>query len=225
MLNFQITRRFFLILIAALSSLIVVSAAARQLQVTVTDLHGKPLPQAVVSTDQPRTEPAAQTAVIDQVNRLFTPFISVVQPGTQVSFPNSDNIRHQVYSFSPSKTFELPLYSNLEAPAITFEQPGIVVLGCNIHDHMRAYLYVSPRAQSTVTDANGRAQVNFYLDSGEVYVWYPGLGQTLTSEQKVSVPAGQTELRVQLPVEPQQQTPPEPSALQQRFNKLKEHAH
>ncbi len=225
MLNFQTARRN-LFAMTALTSLLFCSAAtARQVQVTVTDSQGQPLPLAVVSTDQPRQEPASETAFIDQVDRLFSPFISTVQPGTQVRFPNSDNIRHQVYSFSPSKTFELPLYSNLEAPAITFDQPGVVVLGCNIHDHMRAYLYVSPREQSVVTDAQGQAQLHFYNDSADIFVWYPGLGETATSERRVAVAEGVEQIAVQLPVQPQQQTPPEPSSLQQRFNKLKEHAH
>lgn len=225
MLNFQITRRYLLLLTSLTCLLTYADASAREVQVTITDSNGNVLPLAVVSVAQPRQEPPADSAIIDQVDRLFTPFISTVQPGTQVRFPNSDNIRHQVYSFSPAKTFELPLYSNLEAPAITFDEPGVVVLGCNIHDHMRAYLYVSPREQAVVTDAQGQATLHFYNDSADIYVWYPGLGEIATSEKQIHVAADVTEINVQLPVLPQQQTPPEPSSLQQRFNKLKEHAH
>ncbi|WP_258240142.1 methylamine utilization protein [Pseudidiomarina homiensis] len=225
MLNFQISLRLLLPTLLFVSGLTTVQSQARELEVVVTDANGQALPQAVVSIDFAATEKAPTAAIIDQVDRLFTPFISTIQPGSTVNFPNSDNIRHQVYSFSPAKTFELPLYSNREAPAITFPEPGIVVLGCNIHDHMRAYLYVSPHAQSRMTDGNGRVLLDAPSDDMQVHVWYPGLGDETTAERHFAVSATQQQLRVTLNVTPQQQNPPPPSPLQQRFNKLKDHAH
>ena len=65
-----------------------------------------------------------------------------IQAGTLVTFPNSDNTLHHVYSFSPAKTFELPLYSGKRAPPVLFDTPGIVTLGCNIHDWMVAHVVV-----------------------------------------------------------------------------------
>ena len=57
-------------------------------------------------------------------------------------FPNSDNVRHQVYSFSPAKRFQLPLYAGTPAAPVVFDRPGVVAIGCNIHDQMSAYLVV-----------------------------------------------------------------------------------
>ncbi|CUA83376.1 methylamine utilization protein [Pseudidiomarina woesei] len=193
--------------------------AQSSLTVTVTDKNGQPLPQAVVSAVSAEDrEKVSSVAVMDQVNRLFDPFVLVIQRGDSVSFPNSDNIRHQVYSFSQTKPFELPLYSNIEAPEISFEQAGVVVLGCNIHDHMKAYIYVSPYAVSEITDAQGQVTVPAVT---ELSVWYPGLGDQPTDALAVRVKPGQTLLNVQLPVTQQGQNPPPPSALQQRFNRLK----
>jgi plastocyanin len=194
--------------------------AQSSLTVTVTDKNGQPLPQAVVSVvhADESADKTAKIAVMDQVNRLFDPFVLVIQQGDNVSFPNSDNIRHQVYSFSQTKPFELPLYSNIEAPEISFEQAGVVVLGCNIHDHMKAYIYVSPYAVSEITDAQGQVSLPTVT---ELSVWYPGLGDQPTDALAVSVKPGQTQLNVQLPVTQQGQNPPPPSALQQRFNRLK----
>ena len=79
---------------------------------------------------------------MDQRGSQFVPHVLPVQAGTSVTFPNSDQIRHQVYSFSASKRFELPLYAGTSASPIRFDQPGIVVLGCNIHDWMIGYVVV-----------------------------------------------------------------------------------
>lgn len=199
--------------------------AQSTLQVTVFDKQGAPLPQAVVSiaTSQHAASQTlqrqSQTATMDQVNRLFDPFILVVQQGDTVTFPNSDNIRHQVYSFSQTKPFELPLYSNTESPSLRFNEAGIVVLGCNIHDHMKAYIYVSPYEQSVLTNAQGQAQLA--VGATSLSVWYPGISESPAEAMTVPVAANQTTIQVQLPVLVQSQNPPPPSALQQRFNRLR----
>lgn len=221
MRNFQMVFGFLLLLALSYTSVL----QARELTVIVVDEQGQALSRAVVSSLVAGQQPPAKNAVIDQVERLFDPFISVVQVGARVDFPNSDNIRHQVFSFSPAKPFELPLYSNIEAPAVEFPSPGVVVLGCNIHDHMRAYLYVSSYPQSVLTDDNGKARVRVAAGQSEIKVWYPGLGNDPATELSVSVAAQETQINVQLPVTKQQQQAPEPSALQQRFNQLKQHVH
>ncbi len=77
---------------------------------------------------------------MDQQGHQFVPHLLVVQAGTEVTFPNSDNVSHHVYSFSPTKPFELPLYKGDVYPPVTFEKAGIVVVGCNIHDSMLGYI-------------------------------------------------------------------------------------
>ncbi len=138
-----------------------VPASAATLTLQVADTAGKALQDAVVyampAAGKAPVKPAK--AVIDQVNRDFAPLVSVVPTGTAVSFPNKDNIRHQVYSFSPAKTFELRLYSGTQAPPVTFDKPGLVTLGCNIHDHMIAYAYVVDTPWFAKTDVRGGASL------------------------------------------------------------------
>jgi hypothetical protein len=104
------------------------------------------------------------------------PYVEPVFVGWNVRFPNSDNIRHQVYSFSPAKRFELPLYGGQDAESVLFDQPGVVVLGCNIHDWMVAYVYVSKTPYFAKTEATGTATIED-LPPGDytARVWHPGM--------------------------------------------------
>jgi plastocyanin len=126
--------------VGAMALLIASGAPAGDIAIDVRGVSGKPLADAVVFaeplTGEAPKPSAGLAATIDQVNKEFVPRISVIRAGTKVSFPNSDNIRHSIYSFSPVKTFTTKLYSGKEAPPVTFEKSGLVTLGCNIHDLM-----------------------------------------------------------------------------------------
>jgi len=120
---------------------------AAEITAVVKDQHGEPVADAVVvavarSGPPPRVaRPVRDT--VDQIDKEFVPYVKAVVVGASVFFPNKDNIRHHVYSFSPAKTFELPLYSGTPANPVVFDRPGIVPIGCNIHDWMLAYIYVA----------------------------------------------------------------------------------
>jgi plastocyanin len=121
-------------------------AHASDVALEVRDGSGKPIPEAVVFAEPVgAAAPALKAgtrALIDQVNKEFVPKVNIVQAGTSIFFPNSDNIRHSIYSFSPAKVFTTKLYSGREAAPITFDHTGLVVLGCNIHDSMVAWVYI-----------------------------------------------------------------------------------
>jgi plastocyanin len=114
--------------------------------VEVRDATGAPVAEAVVDAEPVGSAPpparANSRATIDQVGKEFVPRVTIVQAGTEVFFPNSDNIRHSIYSFSPAKTFTTKLYSGREAPPVLFDKTGMVVLGCNIHDKMVAWVLI-----------------------------------------------------------------------------------
>jgi plastocyanin len=117
---------------------------------------------------------AGRTAAIEQVDREFTPYVSVVQTGTAVSFPNRDPILHHVYSFSPAKTFEIKLYTGKSPGVIVFDKPGVVNIGCNIHDWMIAYLLVVSTPHFAKTDAKGIARLRDLPAGGyELRAWHP----------------------------------------------------
>lgn len=134
-------------------------AQAADLRVSVFDGSNLPVADAAVYATPavPVPHGAMPMAVIDQVHREFVPRVSVVQVGTPIRFPNSDNIRHSVYSFSPPRIFTLKLYAGTPASPVMFDQPGIVVLGCNIHDAMVAWVLVVDTPYFALTAADGTA--------------------------------------------------------------------
>ena len=122
-----------------------------------------------------------EIAIMDQVNTQFLPHILVVQKDTQVRFPNSDSVKHHVYSFSQANTFELQLYKELHADPLLFSKLGSVALGCNIHDWMLGYIFVVDTPYFAKTNIKG--SVTFELPEGEYQldVWHPRIQDKLSS--------------------------------------------
>jgi plastocyanin len=151
---------------------------AGSLDVTVKNMAGALISDAVVYAQRSGTTfaLAKKQTVIDQRDKQFVPYVTALQVGTSVLFPNSDNIRHHVYSFSPAKKFELPLYTGVPAKPVVFDKVGFVTLGCNIHDWMIAYVAVLPTPYFQVTGNDGRALLKD-LPGGQytVEVWQPSL--------------------------------------------------
>jgi plastocyanin len=174
-MNRLISMRFISMFLAA-CALASTLAHAATVRVQVVDQAGAPVPDAVVyavpaSGRLPASKPAG--AVIDQVKRRFVPMVSVVQTGASVTFPNKDNIEHDVYSFSPPKRFELNLYHGIPANPVVFDKPGLVVMGCNIHDAMVAYLLIVDTPWFAKTDASGAASIdNLPADSYRLIAWH-----------------------------------------------------
>jgi plastocyanin len=182
-------------------------AHASAIDVSVTDAKGLPAEDAVVVAvplaGPPAPSGAPTTAVVDQIDKEFVPLVSVVRTMTSVSFPNKDNIKHHVYSFSAAKRFELPLYKGKPAKPVLFDHAGLVVLGCNIHDWMVGYVYVvdSPWFAKTGNDGNARLS-DLPAGDYEIVVYHPRakdpaepVRQRIAIESKPSPP-----LRFQLPL-------------------------
>jgi plastocyanin len=155
-----------------------ISANAVDMSVMVVDREGHGVGEAVV-TAMPAganggSSPALKSAVMDQRNLAFVPRVLVVGIGTSIEFPNNDSVSHQVYSFSAAKRFQLPLYKGEAHPPITFDRPGLVVLGCNIHDGMVGYIYVTDAPYFAKTEVAGSVQLKA-LPVGDylIAVWSP----------------------------------------------------
>jgi plastocyanin len=178
---------------------------AGSLEVAVKDDKGAPVSYAVVyAVSGTAVAPLKKRAVIDQHDKEFIPYVTALQAGTAVMFPNSDNIRHHVYSFSPAKKFELPLYSGVPADPVVFDKVGFVTLGCNIHDWMVAYVAVLPTPYFQVTGRDGRAALKD-LPAGHyiVQAWHPTLkGPPEALAQRLDLGAGAKELQFTLPLKP-----------------------
>jgi plastocyanin len=185
------------------------AARAATLVIHVQTPDGRALPGAVV-TARPLEGPARhappERAVMDQVNRTFEPDLLVIPVGSTIEFPNSDAVSHQIYSFSPAKRFQLPLYRGKPYPPVLFDQAGTVTLGCNIHDEMLAYVLVTDAPYFGRTDASGAWSADVTRGRYRIALWHPRLrdaGADLERELTVS-DADRAELTLRLlkPLQP-----------------------
>jgi plastocyanin len=178
--------------------------AAATLEVTVVDEQGRGIENVAVYATPAQgaaAPPAATpTAIMDQQRLQFVPHLLVVQSGTSVTFPNSDDVSHHVYSFSDANKFELPLYKGNVYPPKVFENEGVVVLGCNIHDGMLGYIVVVDTPHFAQTNERGVALLEG-VPSGDysVSAWTPRVrASSLPPAQPASVAesGGAIEIRI-----------------------------
>jgi plastocyanin len=144
--------------------------------------------------------PGHETAIIDQVNKTFVPRVSVVRTGTAITFPNSDNIRHQVYSFSNAKTFTLKLYARAPRTAVVFDQTGLVILGCNIHDSMVAYVGVVDSPYFAKLTDSGTATLNLPAGRYRLRAWHPNAIAAVPSRE-ISIAAAPMNIALTIDVD------------------------
>lgn len=170
------------------------NAAATGVAIQVSDSSGKPLADVVVTAD-----PEAGTAVprlqkpgeIEQRGLKFLPLVSVIQTGSRIAFPNNDKVKHHIYSFSPAKKFDQKLYSGVAAAPQVFDKAGLVVLGCNIHDRMVAYVKVVDTPYFAKTDAAGIALIDLPAPGKyTVSAWHYNL-RGAAADQEVTLKAGE----------------------------------
>jgi len=169
------------ILISAGLLLFAHAASAADFTVLVKNAAGQPVKDAVV-TLTPQSGAPHDPIKFDwpmrmaQENLQFEPFVLIAPVGADVSFPNRDKVRHHVYSFSPTKRFELKLYSKDETRSVHFDKAGVVALGCNIHDTMVGFIKVVDTPFAAKTDASGEASLHDApVGAAQLRVWQPYL--------------------------------------------------
>ncbi len=207
-----------------LASLLAFHATAADIEIGVSS-QGQPVAEAVVSlhSDHPQAAKAGTRAIMDQRNNAFVPGVLPVQVDTSVAFPNGDQVRHQVYSFSPAKRFELPLYAGVTAAPVRFDQAGVVVLGCNIHDAMIASVVVLDTPYFVKTGADGRAHLSAPPGDYQLRVWHsrqlaPQAGQAVTLAQ--GKPSRREVVLVLAPLPPPRAGADRLRALQEKFRRI-----
>ncbi|MEM6807856.1 MAG: methylamine utilization protein [Pseudomonadota bacterium] len=160
-----------------------------EVDVVVLDRDGRAVPDVVVSVSGTGLSPdeSLDTAVMQQVNEAFSPHIVAVRSGQSVAFPNNDPIAHHVYSFSRPNDFTLPLSKDRNPAPVAFESEGVVVVGCNIHDHMLGYILVLEAPRFAITDDAGQARLDVSGASEDLIfeIWSPRIrdGRPVTTQQ------------------------------------------
>ncbi len=187
-------------------ALALVSAAADEVRLLVKDQKGRPVEGAVVWAAGAGAKPAPVNAEITQKGRQFLPEVTVIPVGSTVRFPNRDDVQHHVYSFSPAKAFDIPLYIGEAPNPVKFETAGVVTLGCNIHDWMAAYIVVLETSAFARTGPDGSVTLRgLPKDTTAITVWHPRLrGKPVTWRPAQGSPEVTLPLRPAFP-----RTPPD----------------
>jgi len=176
-------------------------ARAAHLTIEVSAPDGTAARDAIVVVDAQDAVagPAHDKASVDQVNKQFDPQINVIRTGSTIVFPNHDQIHHQVYSFSAAKRFELDLYAGSRNKSELFDKPGLVVLGCNIHDRMLAFVAVVDSPYFAKLPASGTAEFDLPPGRYTVSAWHPELGALSKQPVTVETPPARLMLTLQAP--------------------------
>ncbi len=170
--------------ISLASSVVLFGAAlpsmAATLKLQVSDQGGKPLADAVVTLypeggEAPKPAPP-RDHFVDQKDETFLPLVEIVPVGDAVIFRNSDRTRHHVYTFSPLSPFDFILKPNEVSGPIRMSKAGVIPVGCNIHDFMINYLFVTDARWAAKSDEKGAVIVTD-LPPGTytAKLWHPRL--------------------------------------------------
>jgi plastocyanin len=188
---------------------------AAELTIRLTNASGTPLADAVVFDSGAKPAPGSPSGrkreTILQRNRVFEPFVTVVEKGAAISFPNDDPMLHHVYSFSPAKRFEIKLYKGTPAAPVVFDKAGVVALGCNVHDWMVAYVLVVDTPVYAKSGSDGVARLpSLAAGPHDLMAWYPGMREPVLLQ---SITLGASESRsidhqLKVPVRSQPKAPP-----------------
>lgn len=187
------------------------TAMAGNLEVLVTSPEGRPVEDyAVVLGASSGLAARKAKAVILQQDREFHPYLTIVQTRTAIEFPNRDPFKHHVYSFSQPKIFEIKLYAGKPAKPVVFDKPGVIALGCNVHDWMEAYVLVVDSPYFAKTGADGRAFIaNVPAGSYKLTLWHPRQASDLPQRDIGMTKDGvRMVLKASIPPRPEHTKPP-----------------
>lgn len=184
---------------------------AGSLELRIATPDGRPVEDFAVVLEAPSGLAVRKAkASILQQDREFNPYLTIVQTGTAVEFPNRDAFKHHVYSFSQPKIFEIKLYAGKPAKPVVFDKPGVVALGCNVHDWMVAYVLVVDTPHFAKTGADGRARIaNVPPGAYRLKLWHPRLSPDLPAREiKMGKDAVRLSLQAAVPPRPPHTKPP-----------------
>jgi len=172
----QTTLKYIKMIVIGVGVSVIYPLSAANIQ--ILNSNGQPLQDvvAIIENQESVIFDIQVPEIIDQVDKKFVPRVKVIHVGQSINFPNSDQTRHHVYSFSAANSFEIKLYKDTPANPVLFDHAGIVTLGCNIHDLMIGYVYVAkPNTLAFVSDEQGVILLpgNLIMDTtSKIMLWH-----------------------------------------------------
>ncbi|MDM0116562.1 carboxypeptidase regulatory-like domain-containing protein [Variovorax sp. J22R133] len=151
---------------------------------------------AVVWIDNPPAgapAPPARKVEVDQKGCTFVPRVVVVPAGGTVDFLNSDRLLHNIHA-TPKRNVSFNRTQPMgRTIPVTFAEPEIVRIDCDLHAWMMAWVVVAPHAFYVVTGADGRfAFDNLPPGQYKLQVWHEKLGTVPASVTVGDQPAQMT---------------------------------
>ncbi len=146
------------------------------------------LGQAVVYfiPDQAKAKAKPGRYLIYTHNKQFEPASLVIPLGSTISFPNQDEILHNVFSVTPQSSFDLGIYGEGKSADYTFKKTGLVLINCNVHQSMQANVLVVDTPYISAVDKLGKFRLdNIPGGHGKLMVWHP---RANVQEQALTVP-------------------------------------
>jgi len=129
----------------------------------------------------------AERGIVDQLNLTFVPHVIAVQKGTSIDFPNSDTVRHNL--FSPPeccKQFNLGTYDVGVVKTVEFDKVCDVPLLCNVHAEMAGFVVVLKNPYFSVTGKDGVYKIeNVPPGNYKINAWHEKL-RTVTQDVAVA---------------------------------------
>lgn len=118
------------------------------------------------------------TAVLDQKECVFTPHILAISSGASVDLLNSDNVMHNLHSWSIKNPAFNEGVSGGGKLTKKFDIPEMVKITCDVHKWMSSFIVVKPNPYFAVTDENGRFKIeNVPAGTYKIEAWQEKLGK------------------------------------------------
>jgi len=166
---------------------------AEPLQVHITDVDGKPVGNVVVYLQNHETSAMPQEHhdhEVEQQEKMFAPYVSVVRQQEEMVFTNHDDITHHVYSFNGPARFDFRLQPGQSDSVADFAEPGVIAMGCNIHDWMSGYVMVVDTPFYMVTNEQGFAMfTDVPANEYHLVAWHPQMARDEVADRHVVIPA------------------------------------
>ena len=163
--------------------LLLLSPLAASIEVKILDINNAPVNAVAVyieSDNNPTTTSVASSEnvqTISQKNKMFQPYITIIQKGSVVNFDNQDDITHHIYSAIGKNKFSFKIHAKDKAKQLPFNYEGSVPMGCNIHDWMSGHILVVDTPYYGLTNKQGTVSFSTQINNGTIKVWHPQLSK------------------------------------------------